>query len=258
MKATPTSPVTTKKNVSVYNQDVATQGGYPYTVNPSFSSWASCKRSTDEALKKIRSLNIPLKKIVDAGCGDGTFTEQLAQALPDIEFLGFDPASEAIAAAKARSVRAKFQVGNLLEPSTLPSGTYDLVLLLGVLHHLTDQKQAVANALKISPRVLIIEPNGNNPILKVIEKTSKYHIEHEEQSFSSRFFFKMAHELKLKVLSSCFIGFVPIFFPTLPAKVIYFFQPFLEKIPFLARFLGAQIVLLLEKEGTPEVLSSPS
>ena len=31
--------------------------------------------------------------------------------------------------------------------------------------------------------MFVIEPNGYNPVLKVLEKVSRYHIEHEERSF---------------------------------------------------------------------------
>jgi hypothetical protein len=100
----------------------------------------------------------------------------------------------------------------------------------------------------LSDRLLIMEPNGNNPILKVIEKLSPYHRQHEERSFSSRTLKKWCEEAGYDVEQLNFIGFVPFFFPTLLTKVIYFFQPFMEKIYPLKKYFGAQIILLCRKK----------
>jgi hypothetical protein len=97
--------------------------------------------------------------------------------------------------------------------------------------------------------LLIIEPNGNNPILKLIEKMSPYHREHEERSFSSRTLARWCREAGCPATSISFIGFVPFFFPTLPAKIIHFFQPFLERVPLLCRFFGAQVVITAESKS---------
>jgi hypothetical protein len=72
-------------------------------------------------------------------------------------------------------------------------------------------------------------------------------VQHEEQSFSSSFLQSICTENGLQVKYLSFIGFVPFFFPEFPAKVIHFFQPLLEKVPFLGRFFGAQTVILAEK-----------
>jgi len=140
-------------------------------------------------------------------------------------------------------------VGDILNPATFPQMRFDLAIIRGVIHHLPSQLEAVRSASILSDRILIIEPNGNNPILKWIEKNSAYHIEHEEQSFSSSFLSTLCGRSGLAVRSLSFIGFVPFFFPTLPAKVIYFLQPMLERVPYLAKFFGAQIVILAERNA---------
>jgi 2-polyprenyl-3-methyl-5-hydroxy-6-metoxy-1,4-benzoquinol methylase len=239
---------TVKDNVAAFDYDVRENGGYRYTSNASFSSIVSNKRLTDKTEEVIRSMGGAIKTILDIGCGDGTFTQELAQKIPGVSFVGFDPASEAIALAQRQFPSCSFEVGNILEDTPSSVKQYDLAIMRGVLHHLSSQKPAIENAMKYSKRLLIIEPNGNNPILKIIERSSEYHVKHEEQSFSSRFFLNIAAELKLQVKSLSFVGFVPFFFPDLPAKIIYYFQPLLERIPFLGRFFGGQIVLLLERE----------
>lgn len=240
-----------KKNVATFAADVQELGGYRYTKNPPFSSVVSNLRLTIETEKIIRLLGPSIRNVVDIGCGDGTFTNELAVRLPHLSFVGFDPAKEAIEAAAARYSNCSFRVGDILDATQIPETTFDLAIIRGVIHHLPTQKQAIENALQLSRRVLIIEPNGNNPIVKLFEKLSRYHIEHEEQSFSSKFFLDIAKSLDLRVQYLRFVGFVPFFFPTVPSRIIYFFQPLLEKIPRLAKYLGGQIVILLERsEGS--------
>jgi SAM-dependent methyltransferase len=238
---------TIKQNVSAFNQDVAANGGYQYTRNAPYSAQVSNKRLTDVTEEIIRSLP-EVQTVLDAGCGDGTYTAELKKRLPHIQFTGFDPAAVAIDEAKKQYPDCRFVVGDILTLDTFPKEQFDLVIIRGVIHHLPTQQAAVAHAAAVSPRVLIIEPNGNNPILKWIEKNSAYHIEHEEQSFSSRFLQDICTQSGLHVSRLSFVGFVPFFFPTFPAKVIHFFQPLLEKIPGLPRYFGAQTVILAERQ----------
>lgn len=236
----------TKQNVQEFNSDVMDNGGYRYTSNAPYSSIVSNKRITDETVKVLRNIG-NVKSVIDIGCGDGTYTADLKKALPNVDFIGFDPATEAIALANGKYPNCQFIVGNVLDPATFPQKKYDVAVIRGVIHHLPTQSAAVKNAALLSDRVLIIEPNGNNPILKWIEKNSEYHIKHEEQSFSSDFLSQICTENGLKVKYLSFIGFVPFFFPTLPSKVIYALQPVLEHVPLLGRFFGAQTVILAEK-----------
>lgn len=237
---------TIKKNVGEFNSDVLENGGYRYTQNAPYSSIVSNKRITDETERIIHT--IPnIKTIIDIGCGDGTYTAELKKRLPQMSFTGFDPASEAIALASEKYPNCNFIVGDVLNSNTFPKQQYDLAIIRGVIHHLPTQAEAVKNASLLSKRILIIEPNGNNPILKWIEKNSEYHIQHEEQSFSSDFLQGICTQNGMQVKALTFIGFVPFFFPTLPAKIIYSLQPLLEKIPLLGKYFGAQTVILAEK-----------
>lgn len=240
-----------KKNVTVFNEDVRQNKGYRYTQNAPFSSVVANLRQTREILKLIPS---DAKSLVDMGCGDGTYTLELATARPDIALAGFDPAAAAVELAKEKTPNIDFWVADLLDAQSLPSKKYDVGIIRGVLHHLADPPLAIQNASLIADKLIIIEPNGNNPILKIIEKTSKYHIEHEELSFSQKMLKKWCFEKGLQVESLTVIGFVPFFFPTILAKIIYFFQPFLELFWPLKKYFGAQIVIVASKKIEPDAL----
>lgn len=238
---------TQKKNVSEFNSDVKENNGYKYTTNAPFSSIVSNKRITEATIKFIP---INSKTIIDIGCGDGSYTNALKKAFPDKKFTGFDPAKDAIEIAKTKNINndIEFLVGDLLNISTFPQNKFDLGIVRGVLHHLPNGYLGVANSIHLSDRIIIIEPNGNNPILKYIEKNSKYHIEHEEQSFTSNLLKEWCEKSGFIVEKIDFIGFVPFFFPTFLSKIIYFFQPFLELIYPLKKYFGAQIILICKKK----------
>jgi len=235
-----------KKNVSVFEADVVENYGYRYTTGAPFSSLAANRRITEATLRLIPP---GCGSILDAGCGDGTYVNDIRHARPGLEMVGLDPAAEAINIAKARYTGISFLEGNILRPATLPDKRFDLVILRGVLHHLSDPAAAIRNCAALADRLLIIEPNGNNPILKIIERASRYHREHEEQSFTPRRLRRWCGKAGLELESLEFIGFVPFFFPEFPAKIIYFLQPFLEKIPLLGRFFGAQTVILCRRSA---------
>ena len=232
-----------KNNVNEFNNDVAVNGGYRYTQNAPFSSIVSNRRINDEIERILRQTG-NIRTAIDMGCGDGTHTAEMKRRIPHIQFTGFDPADAAIAHASARYPDCKFCVGDILAADTIPSGPYDVAVIRGVIHHLPTQTEALRNAASIAKRIIIIEPNGNNPILKWIEKHSAYHIQHEEQSFTTSFLKRICAENGLRVARLTFIGFVPFFFPTVLARTIYFLQPLLEKVPLLGRFFGAQTVIL--------------
>lgn len=237
----------TKANVNKFNKDVEENEGYLYTTNAKYSSIVANQRITEVANELIPN---NIKTLIDIGCGDGTYTSTIKKAHPHIEVTGIDPSTKAINIATRRFPNINFSDVNIYDVDKLTVRTYNLSVIRGVLHHLSDQSQAINNAFLISDEMMIMEPNGNNFILKWIEKHSKYHIEHEEQSFSTTQLSQWCTDNGWKVQTIKYIGFVPFFFPTLPAKIIHFFQPVLEKIPLINKYLSAQIIICCKKPAT--------
>lgn len=234
-----------KQNVEVFNQNVQENGGFLYTTNSEFSSYVANKRISEEIFKFIKP---EYKTLIDIGCGDGVYTNEIKQNFSHLEVRGFDPAAKAIANAAEMFPDVIFEVVNLLDENLqVPAQKYDVGVIRGVLHHLSNQQKAIENAFKLTNNLIIMEPNGNNPILKFIEKTSKYHIEHEEQSFFEWNLKKWIHNAGGRVTKWSYVGYVPFFFPTGPAKLIYKMQPLLEKVPILKHIFSAQFIIACSK-----------
>jgi SAM-dependent methyltransferase len=234
-----------KRNVSEFNGDVRSNDGYLYTTNPPLSSILANRRISDSIFTLIGHAD----PIIDVGCGDGVYTAEIKKAFPYRKVEGLDPAADAIAVAKKRYPDILFRVDNILNPETAGTGSsYQTAIIRGVLHHLTDQTLAIRNSFALAPRLIIVEPNGNNPILKIIEKISPYHRKHEERSFSSRTLRGFCEKAGGSVIRLGYIGFVPYFMPAPLAKILHFFQPLLEKMPLIREFFSAQIVMECEKK----------
>jgi 2-polyprenyl-3-methyl-5-hydroxy-6-metoxy-1,4-benzoquinol methylase len=234
-----------KKNVSVFNGDVKSLGGYRYTITNQVSSILANKRQTEIITSLINNKD---KTILDIGCGDGKYTNEIKKSFPKAQVTGIEPAGEAISIAKHNYPNIEFIVGDFLKSSALSNHHYDIAVMRGVLHHMSEQKLPIKKAFEVADKLLIVEPNGNNPLLKIIEKTSKYHIEHEEQSFRPSKIKQWCLEVGWKIDHFCYIGFVPFFCPDLLARSIYFFQPLLEKIPIVKSELSASSIFLCSKK----------
>ncbi len=236
---------TVKDNVNAFNTDVAHNAGYLYTTNAPYSAIVANKRMSDAILAAIPT---HATHIIDLGCGDGVYTAEIAVAFPHAQVRGNDPAAEAINAAQSRFPAVSFAVANILDEQRHPTASADVSILRGVIHHLPHDSQvkAIANARQLSKRLIICEPNGNNPILKYIETHSAYHIAHEEQSFTTDTLVAWCRAAGWQRIDVHYIGFVPFFFPELPARLIHAVQPLLERIPIINKYLSAQIVIVCE------------
>jgi len=73
-------------------------------------------------------------RILEIGCGPGT----IVPFLPDSEYVGFDASAEYVAKARRRFPQAKFSCQRVSQYTPPQSGYFDIVLALGILHHLDD------------------------------------------------------------------------------------------------------------------------
>jgi SAM-dependent methyltransferase len=104
-----------------------------------------------KVLPSIRELqkSEPILRILDAGCGTGSLTCDIAENLRDAEVLGVDFTAESLNRARKRAsdrqlTNVRFAETNLLEHNE-EFGKFDFVYCQGVLHHLRDPYTGMCN-----------------------------------------------------------------------------------------------------------------
>lgn len=99
-------------------------------------------------------------KVLDIGCHAGTFTEEIAQALPETEIFGIDIDPAAIAYAKKKRPKFHFQVA-AAERLPFPDKSFNLVTCFEALEHVKDPQKALADirrCLKDNGWVVLLVP----------------------------------------------------------------------------------------------------
>lgn len=235
-----------KDNVTKFNDDVRRTGSYAYTGARLSSRLANGRISVAIAnIAPFQGLNV-----LDVGCGDGAYSVELAQ-LGAAHVLGLDPAEEAVVAARGRaealglSAACTFEVGNVYTLSAEMS--FDCAVLRGVLHHLPDPAEAIACVARLSDMAVLLEPNGTNPILKIIEKSSAYHRAHQEQSFLPATLVDWCRRAGFTSVQVKYINLVPMFCPDLLARMCRVLEPLAEATPFLRQLCCGQALILARK-----------
>jgi SAM-dependent methyltransferase len=116
----------------------------------------------------------PGLQVLDAGCGTGVILDYLPA---DVGYQGCDLSSRYIEAARARfGHRAEFHCLSLDELPTAWSGRFDVVIAIGVLHHLDDDVAGrfMASAhrlLRPGGRLVSMDPclgTGQNPVARFL------------------------------------------------------------------------------------------
>jgi SAM-dependent methyltransferase len=99
-------------------------------------------------------------KILDVGCGPADILDYL----PDVDYWGFDISESYINQARTKfGGRGNFHCRQLQATDLKEMPAFDLVLAIGLLHHLDDAVavdvlQLAANALRVGGRLLTIDP----------------------------------------------------------------------------------------------------
>ncbi|MDX2082846.1 MAG: class I SAM-dependent methyltransferase [Rickettsiales bacterium] len=237
-----------KKDLELFAQDAKKYGTYYYASSATLSIDLSSKRRC-QSIRNMESF--AGKKILDIGCGDGIYTYELLQNNPAL-VVGIDPIKEVIEIAQkkyANFSNLRFECADLYEME-IPQPKYDIIILRGVLHHLPDLSKAITRSCLMGKRVLVLEPNGYNPLLKIIEKTSSYHISHEEKSYTPNLLRKEFIKNGAKIIKDEYIGLVPTFCPDFLVKFLKFFEALAEKMPIVKNIACGQYVFLAETNYT--------
>lgn len=238
-------PPDIKQNVHRFDDDVREQGGYAYTGDRLSARLANRRISRSIA----ESFDFRGASVLDLGCGDGAYTVEFS-ALGVRQVVGLDPAAAAIDAARTRAQAlgvadtVRFEVGNIyaLDEYLVP-GRFDCIVIRGVLHHLPDPARALAGLAAFKGAVVVLEPNGNNPVLKLLERFSRYHIEHEERSFRPGLICNWLTSAGLSVRSCRLLNLVPFFCPDSAAKALRVAEPLVERLPLIRDIVCGQVII---------------
>jgi SAM-dependent methyltransferase len=116
----------------------------------------------------------PGQRVLDIGCGTGDILDELPD---DIDYHGFDVNPAYIAAARERyGNRGSFVVRSLSAEAVEDLGAFDVIIALGVLHHLGDALAdtlfaAAAKALRSGGRLVTLDGayvEGQHPIARLL------------------------------------------------------------------------------------------
>lgn len=231
-----------KPGVEVFERDIESNQGYLYTKTSRLSSNLAIHRSLDVIL---RACTLRGRNVLDLACGDGFFTIRFWDSGKPARLFACDAAIKACVAAKRLAAGRPIHMVSA-DAHSLPyrDDSFDIVMVQSVLHHDYDPLDMIREAFRVAPTLVIHEPNGYNPGLKVIEKVSPYHIEHEEKSYTAGRLERSVREAGGVVLSRTYAGFVPMFSPDWLARSMKAVEPVVERIPILKQ-LGCAICVIV-------------
>ncbi len=227
--------------------DVEAHGGYLYTTNQPWSAGTAIARQTEEVLRLAEFAG---RRVIDIGCGDGATTLDLFDRAGPAMIEALDPAAPAIALAQSRvgGRTVTFAVGSAYD-LPWPDQSFDIAHLRGVLHHMDRPERAVAEAARVARQVVILEPNGLNPVLKLLEKLSPYHRAHGEKSFLPATLRRWVRDAGLVLAADSYCCLVPYFCPEPAARVLKRIEPLVEAVPLLRQLGCGAYVLRGDRRG---------
>lgn len=168
--------------------------------------------------------------VLDFGCGDGAFANEiLASHYGAVD--GYDLAPIAIerANAAAPGPHMKFFSTDLvtLDYSSLPR--YDGAFLIGILHHI---KAATPEALRslahVTDKIVVLEPNGNHLLRKLLELTPSYRNAGED-SFRTREMVDIFSATGWRTMVRKRLNLFPNFTPGLVYRLLAPIEPYIEE-----------------------------
>ncbi len=226
----------------VFDKDARERGSYSYTVDR-----LSSRTSNDRINSAMFGFNLLQgKSVIDVGCGDGAYTAGLFEG-GAASVLGVEPGAEAVEVACRRNAALgdkapEFQVCNAYDLESL-NRTFDVAVVRGVIHHIPEPPRAIRQMCKVARDILVIEPNGYNPVLKIIERVSPYHREHQELSYTRATLVDWFAEAGASLQSHVYIGLVPFFCPDWMVRPLKAMEGVVESLPLVRTMMCGQVVL---------------
>ena len=243
-----------KNKTYAFDKDIENIGRYEYTNSSKYSAYVATRKQSEEIIKLLNENPLKNTSILDVGCGDGTFTFEIFKEVKPKKIVGFACAEKAIRVAinsirKHDKGKIKFLCANVYRSHKFfKKNSFDTIIIRGVLHHLSKPEKAIKSLKNIASKIIVLEPNGYNPILKLIENTSTYHIKRGERSYWPPKINKWFANNGFKVKKQHFFSIIPYFCPENIVKLLKFIEPVMEKIPFIKMFYCGTNLIYYEKQ----------
>ena len=107
--------------------------------------------------KHLAALIPPGAGVLDVGCGDGLLASRLLEAVPDVSISGID-----VLVREAAAIPVEPYDGQTIPH---PDRSFDVVLLVDVLHHTDDPALLLAEARRVARRAIVIKDHCRNGFL---------------------------------------------------------------------------------------------
>jgi ubiquinone/menaquinone biosynthesis C-methylase UbiE len=107
------------------------------------------------------------ERLLEVGCGEGGNLFFLSS--PEAQLYGIDLFPNKLLFAKKQLPQCRFLCSSA-DHLPFPGECFDIVLCRDVLHHLPDRERALKDLARVcrhGGRIVIIEPNGRNPIIRL-------------------------------------------------------------------------------------------
>jgi len=235
-------------SVEAFNRDAVEHAGYLYNNQEHLSSRLATTRWWEvlTALSDISALSV-----IDIGCGDGYWTIKFYDELRPSQMVGIDaaPAAIALAVDRSGSRSIQFQVADA-HHLPFPDDSFDVALLQAVLHPDDEPWDIICEAFRVARKIVVLEPNGNNLGLKLIERVSQYHQQHHERSYRPHVLQRWVEDAGGRIVARKLAGFVPMFCPDWMARSMKALEPVVESIPGIRELGCAIYVFVADRQST--------
>lgn len=202
-------------------------------------------------------------KVLDVGCGTGVYSLDIAKQGGVVT--GIDLSPEAIDFANEWAAKEKLSFKGIVgDAEKLPSkeGTFDLVFFGAVLHHFPNCTQAIIEAkrvLKKRGRLVLVEPNGYNPALRIsrffarllpVRYASEIHATKNETIHTPGKYLKILRSLNFRIIKTKFLKEKPAHKKTITRNLFLFTarllkRVFMKLISYGPRQIGNEYFILL-------------
>ncbi|UCF09663.1 MAG: class I SAM-dependent methyltransferase [Candidatus Bipolaricaulota bacterium] len=129
------------------------RGDRYYTVTP-IAQYVRRRRWLLRRLERLLEALPTGGSVLDFGCGDGFYAVEIERRFPRLRIYGCDPSRAMIEAAAARAHRHRARVAFADCDEAMRHGPFDLVLIVAVLAHITDDARLRAVLAQIRDRLV--------------------------------------------------------------------------------------------------------